>query len=43
MTRTIQAKLVQCNEQAKVFNNREMLVGLGDTDYTQVQIMTKEF
>ena len=34
MTRTIQARLVAANEQAKVFNNREMLTGLADTDYS---------
>ena len=43
MTRSIQARLMNANEQAKTFNNREMLTGLPDTDYSQIALMVKEF
>lgn len=43
MTRTIQARLINANEQAKIFNNREMLTGLPDTDYSQINIMMKDY
>ncbi len=43
MARSIHARLQASNEQAKVFNNREMLTGQAETDYTSIQIMNKEF
>ncbi len=43
MARSIQARLQNAVEQAKIFNNREMLTGLPDTDYSQIGIMVKDF
>lgn len=43
MTRSIHARLMNANEQAKIFNNREMLTGLPDTDYSQIGLMIKDF
>ena len=43
MTRTIHARLQAANEQSRVFNNREMLTGQTDTDYTQIGLMNKEY
>lgn len=43
MCRTINARLQNALEQAKVYNNREMLTGQGDTDYSQISIMNKEY
>jgi len=34
---------VHANEQAKVFNNREILTAQPDSDYTNIGLMMKEY
>ena len=43
MARSIHARLQNAVDQSKVFNNREMLTGLPDTDYSQIGVMVKDF
>jgi dynein heavy chain len=43
MTRTIHQRLQESLNRAKVFNHRELLCELGDTDYTDLGNMNKEF
>jgi hypothetical protein len=38
---SINARLIFCNEEMKKYNNREMMCGLGSTDYDEIAKMKK--
>lgn len=43
MSRSIHARLQAAIEQSKIFNNREMLTGLSETEYSGLLQTNKEF